>query len=854
LCDGTGASAIALEVGIKPERADVGDTMRPGVPQAFSYSDSRNELAWLVLRVIGRLAPCTETSLVAYISRDYTKSETPTGRVFLDALLKLKALGFIESTEEQIGITDAGRGFLDELPVNHASLRAPYAAVFLRTHVTPSLAEHTARLKRLCQLYLAQAYALTRRGFPNKGHRAPTIASILRRAPLIASRATTHMLRHATTSNIIVRNWLRQTRALLWKSPGAGGLILKPKFAGRSQWVIFGGALLVVALITAAGLAFVSGKREAPPVIDTVYRASAHPDTAEPNAPPTLITRIEPIRIAIQNRFSTPLTASERRKREQGTIVEYYSVPTKPLLWVDDNGLTDGAKSVMEEIARADEYGLHAADYELPEPGGFSPHDDASVDWLADAEVKISLAVLRYAQDARGGRIKPARLSKNLDPTLALPDPLEILDTMASREDPAVYLRSFHPSQPQFEALRQKLLEIRREAETPKPSIIIPEGPVLKKGVEHAHVALLRKRLEVSSGDRNESRYDELLHEAVRSFQTEHGIAPDGIAGASTRRALNKQSQAQEKLATQRLILLNMERWRWLPHDLGSLYVHVNVPEFIARVIKNGTVIQASRVVVGKPDTQTPIFSDEVQEVVFGPYWNVPTSIKVEEIRPYLGEEAPWFFGGGGWNTSVFRRHGLRIRYGGQEVDPGTIDWNHVDIRNLEIFQPPGPDNVLGRVKFVFPNKHDVYMHDTTQKELFAKAIRAESHGCVRVQNPDELAAILLDYDQGWSAARVESAIQNGYDQHVALRHKIPVHITYFTLWVNDDGSMSNFGDLYGHDARMATALFGDSMGFAYPSIAKKVPEAPLPPGNQAPWDDAAGDDIVGSIIRLLGN
>jgi murein L,D-transpeptidase YcbB/YkuD len=773
------------------------------------------ELAWLVLRVVGKLAPCTETSLIAYISGDYAKSEIPTGRVVLDALLKLKSLGFIESTEEQIGITDAGRRFLDELPVNPVSIRVPYAA-FLSTHVRPSLAKHAPRLKRLCQHYLARAYALTQRGFPTR---------------LIASRATTliNMLRRANASEIIVGNC-------------------------RSQWVIFAGALLMVALTTAAGFAFLSGKRGAPIVIDTVSRTSSQPDTAESNASTTLITRIEPIRIAIQNRLSTPLTASERRKREEGTLVEYYSVPTKPLLWVDDTGLTDGAESVMEEIARADEYGLHAADYELPKPSGFSPDDDTSVDWLADAEVKISLAVLRYAQDARGGRIKPARLTKNLDPTLALPDPLEVLDTMASRADPVVYMRSFHPSQPQFEALRQKLLEIRREAETPNSSIFIPEGPVLKKGVEHAHVAVLRKRLEVSSDDGNESLYDELLHEAVRSFQTEHGIAPDGLVGASTRGALNQQSQAQENLVTQILILLNMERWRWLPHDLGSLYVNVNVPEFIARVIKNGTVVHATRVVVGKPDTQTPIFSDEMQEVVFGPYWNVPTSIKVEEIRPYLGEEAPWFFGGGGWNTSVFRRHGLRIRYGGQEVDPGTIDWNHVDIRNLEIFQPPGPDNVLGRVKFVFPNKHDVYMHDTTQKQLFAKAVRAESHGCVRVQNPNELTAILLDYDQGWSAARVESAIQNGYDQHVALSHKIPVHITYFTLWVNDDGSVSTFGDLYGHDARMATALFGDSMGFAYPKSAKKVPEAPLPRGNQAPWDDAASNDIVGSIIRLLGN
>jgi murein L,D-transpeptidase YcbB/YkuD len=202
----------------------------------------------------------------------------------------------------------------------------------------------------------------------------------------------------------------------------------------------------------------------------------------------------------------------------------------------------------------------------------------------------------------------------------------------------------------------------------------------------------------------------------------------------------------------------------------------------------------------------------------------------------------------------VFRRHGLRIRYGGREIDPGAIDWNRVDIRNLEIYQPPGPDNVLGRVKFVFPNKHNVYMHDTTQKQLFAKPIRAESHGCVRVQNPDELAAILLNYDQGWSAARVASAIQNGYDQHVALSRKIPVHITYFTLWVNDDQSMSTIGDLYGHDARMAAALFGDSVGFEYPNSANKVREIPVPRGNQAPWDEAASDDIVGSIIRLLEN
>jgi L,D-transpeptidase YcbB len=249
-----------------------------------------------------------------------------------------------------------------------------------------------------------------------------------------------------------------------------------------------------------------------------------------------------------------------------------------------------------------------------------------------------------------------------------------------------------------------------------------------------------------------------------------------------------------------------MERWRWLPHDLGAFYVNVNVPEFMLKVVDEGSTIHTARVVVGKSDKQTPIFSQDMQEVVFNPFWNVPNSIKTEEIRPYLRDEGGWF-GGGGWNTSVLERHNLRINVGGREVDPGTIDWGRVDIRSLNIYQPPGPDNVLGVVKFVFPNKHDVYMHDTPQRFLFAKPVRAESHGCMRVQNPDQLAAVLLKRDQGWSQGRIVSAIANGYNQHVKLTQKIPVYITYFTARVNEDGSLSTFGDLYGHDARMAAAL-----------------------------------------------
>ncbi|MGE5261545.1 MAG: L,D-transpeptidase family protein [Actinomycetota bacterium] len=530
---------------------------------------------------------------------------------------------------------------------------------------------------------------------------------------------------------------------------------------------------------------------------------------AEPDGPADLITQKEALRIAVQGKLTQK---APTRKSEQLALLDYYSVPDQPLLWVDENGLNDRAKSAMGEIAKADDYELRASDYTLPKPAEFNPLDAKATDWLADAEVKISYAVLDYANDARGGRLDPQRLSENLDPTLNLPDPSEVLGSIAIRSDPAAYLRSFQPDQPQFEALRQKLLELRgggKPAEPAKPDVVvIPDGPLLKFGVENEQVALLRKLLNVDAGA-NANLFDKDVYNAVRSFQLAHGAAPDGMVGAGTRRMLNNQQEQPARQAGSpkiQQILVNMERWRWLPNDMGPYYVTVNIPEFMVRVVEDDKVIHSARVVAGKPDKQTPIFSNEMQEIVFNPYWNVPNSIKTEEIRPFLVEEGGWF-GGGGWNTAVLERHNLRINIGGREVDPSRIDWNRIDIRSLNIYQPPGPDNVLGNVKFVFPNKHDVYMHDTTQKSLFAKTVRAESHGCMRVQNPDQLAATLLKEDQGWSYGRVASAIQGGPDQHIALKEKIPVYITYFTLRVNEDGSISTFSDIYGHDARMAAAL-----------------------------------------------
>ncbi|HYN22185.1 MAG TPA: hypothetical protein VE078_14590, partial [Thermoanaerobaculia bacterium] len=239
---------------------------------------------------------------------------------------------------------------------------------------------------------------------------------------------------------------------------------------------------------------------------------------AERDGPADLISPTDALRIAVQGLLSNKSGSSGKSQKD--ALAEYYGVPDRNLLWVDENGLTERAKLVMAEIAKADDYGLRASDYPLPDTAAFSPSDPKAKDWLAESEMKVSSAVVDYAKDARGGRLEPLRLSKNLDPKLALPNPSEVLESIAIRSDPAAYLRSFQPDQPQFEALRQKLIELRggKVEEVVKPdAVTIPNGPVLKFGMEHEQVALLRKRLDVPAGS-NENTFDEAVLEAVRQF------------------------------------------------------------------------------------------------------------------------------------------------------------------------------------------------------------------------------------------------------------------------------------------------------------------------------------------------
>ena len=237
-----------------------------------------------------------------------------------------------------------------------------------------------------------------------------------------------------------------------------------------------------------------------------------------------------------------------------------------------------------------------------------------------------------------------------------------------------------------------------------------------------------------------------------------------------------------------------------MPEDLGSFYVWVNIPEYTIRVVKDGQR-HSQRARRRRPaETQTPVFSHEMEQVIFHPYWGVPESIKKNEILPNLARG----------NTGVLERQNLRVSYRGRDINPATVDWTKADMRKFHVYQPPSASNALGIVKFRFPNKHDVYMHDTPSKGLFNAAVRAFSHGCMRVRDPLKLAEMVLAEDRGWTASRITAAVNKGpKDNQITLSAKVPVHMTYFTAWVDEDGKLKTFSDIYGHETRIALGIAG---------------------------------------------
>ncbi len=463
----------------------------------------------------------------------------------------------------------------------------------------------------------------------------------------------------------------------------------------------------------------------------------------------------------------------------------FYAARNNAPLWIDGYRLNRRAQKVMREIRAAASYGLDAKSFPLPAVTAMAPvrsgwpgNSCGHAEQLARAELRLTASALTYARHARGGRIDLTKINRDVDRKGEIVPPAEVLEALATEADPGAYLKSLHPRHPQYGYL-MKALAVERARIKATENRPFPPGPVLRRGVRHPQVALLRQRLVAlqfakpsdksrKTAKRAAELFDRHLARAVLRFQRAHKLKPDGVVGPNTRAALSAPHKR-----TLNTILVNLERWRQMPPELGRKYIHVNVPEYKLRVVHNGKVIHEERTVVGKRQSRTPIFSDRLEKVVFNPYWTVPQSI-------FLGE----------WGGRIPRGFSAQRR-GGQWI----------------VRQPPGPRNALGKIKFIFPNRHAVYMHDTPKKRLFRHKVRAFSHGCVRVRNPKRLAQVIMRDEAGWSPRRVDRLFRSRKNRPVRLANAVPVHITYFTAWADASGRLKTFDDIYGHDRRVAGAL-----------------------------------------------
>jgi murein L,D-transpeptidase YcbB/YkuD len=562
----------------------------------------------------------------------------------------------------------------------------------------------------------------------------------------------------------------------------------------------------------------------APPDVSKPAPAAPGAPAMPPNT--TVVEKADPIMLQVRERLAATAPRGKGSEREDYEgLVAYYARAGQPI-WTSSDGFSPRGTAAINEIRKADDWGLKASAFELPTVA-VSPTPEA----LVDAEIKLSTAVLKYARHARGGRLDPPSISRMMDQKPVIYDPASVLAAISAANAADAYLRELHPKHPQFERLRQAMLLARggrHEESAAAPSgPRIPDGPAIKPGQDHAHISLVRQRLDVAAGDGKETTYDAALVEAVKAYQGKHGLAASGTINNATRAALNgTEARPPSSAENVQRLLVNMERWRWMPDKLGPLYVWDSIPDQMTSVVQDGKVVLSEKIVVGKTTSPTPIFSADMQFIIFHPSWGVPPGMKVNELWPQLRDTGGWLFGTSA--SSVLRGHGLQVSYAGRPIDPDSVNWSSTDIRSFDFTQPPGPTNVLGIVKFRFPNKHDVYMHDTPERHLFGGATRAFSHGCMRVQNPVRLAEVLLAADKGWSAEKVQEYVRRGGE--IKLDKPIPVHVTYFTAAVDDAGKVSYRGDIYGLDRRVASALEGRNVNL---SVASTDPEPAAAPGQK---------------------
>ncbi|MEN3931177.1 L,D-transpeptidase family protein [Microvirga sp. W0021] len=452
-------------------------------------------------------------------------------------------------------------------------------------------------------------------------------------------------------------------------------------------------------------------------------------------------------------------------------LASYYEEHAYKPVWIKNGDWTASALSIRDQLAKAASDALEPADY--PMPTIINKNDPEA---LAQAELALSAAAILYARDARGGRLQPKLLSKHITPELSLPEAGEVLDTLANSKDAGLALENYNPQHAGYQALKKKLAEIRLTFPIHN-SQAIPRGPTLTVGMKDDRVPLIRARLGLDISATEVETYDAQVAEAVANFQKNQGIKVSGNLNSQTIAAL---AQAENNpRQTEADIIANMERWRWLPADLGNDYIDVDIPRYEVRIVRDGKVVSTRRAIVGKAQSPTPVFSGNMQYVVVNPSWTIPPSIMKNEVLPGLARDPDY---------ATKRGYQVTRTKSGQII----------------VRQPPGERNALGRIKFMFPNQHAVYLHDTPNRGLFSTKKRALSHGCVRVDQPFNFAEEVMGAN--WPAQKVQKLI-GASERHISLSQSIPVHLNYFTLTVDENGELKRFDDIYGFNKLVERAL-----------------------------------------------
>lgn len=490
-------------------------------------------------------------------------------------------------------------------------------------------------------------------------------------------------------------------------------------------------------------------------------------------------------------------------RQRQEALIAYYADNAGELLWLGN----ERAPAFIETLRAAAEDGLDPASYPADQLGNLYDAIPATDDrGRAIIELHFSAAFLEYASDLKVGRFLPRKIDPNFFLQKKEINQLAALiglETAASLED---FLIDWQPSTGDYAALRATLADYRALARAGGwPTV--PMGDTLKPGMTDPRVPALRARLAVTDGASPdapvgaEDLYDDELVAIVQMFQARHGLEVDGLAGRATIVALNV--PVEDRIED---IVVAMERWRWMPDDLGNKYVMVNIAGFELKRVENDQVQEKMAVVVGKPYHRTPVFSDKIKYLEFNPYWNVPSSIAIKEELPKLQK-----------NPAARAAAGFEAVQGDTVYPLTSINWNRYGPGNFpfRLRQRPGPKNALGRVKYMFPNEYNIYLHDTPSRSLFSRAERAFSHGCIRLSRPLEFAPpVLADGGvPGWDLARVNQVVATGKRTVVNLEEPLPVHITYFTAWV--DRGVPNFrADVYEQDEKLIAALGGKAIAW----------------------------------------